>query len=71
MLIRIGTNRYHISIGFMYYYKKCNTLNLFEFSTAQVTFAFVICIDNKRFGIWFEFKKKSWLITKNGIKKYQ
>ena len=71
MLIRIGTNKYHISIGLMYYYNKNNVLNLFEFSTAPTSFIFVICSDNWKPTIWFELRKKMWSITKKGIKKYK
>ena len=71
MLIRIGTNEYHISIGFMYYYEKGNILNLFEFSTAPIFFSFVISLAGWRFNrIWIESKKKMWMLSKKGITKW-
>jgi len=66
MLIRIGTNKYYISIGFMYYYNKGNVLNLFELCTG--TFAFVVTLLKPM--IYIAFRKRMWQFTKHGIKKW-
>ena len=48
MLIRIGTQKYHVSIGLFYFYDniKPKIMNFFEFTISNNIFAFVINQDN-------------------------
>jgi len=66
MLIRIGTNKYYVSIGLMYYYNKGKVLNLFELCTS--TFAFVIKLWKPM--IYVAFRERMWQVTKHGIEKW-
>lgn len=44
MLLRLGTSKYHLSIGILYWYNKSKQLNLFELTFLGEKFYFIFTL---------------------------
>ena len=64
MLIKIGTRKYHLTIGILYWYNEGKQLNLFEFCCSPL---FVFVLTAWKPGIFIEIRHKTIIWWEKGL----